>query len=183
MAEARFGHRDDKKTNKGYKKHQKTTGSDSRGLQATKRPIKTTKTSFQSSICPRVLNSGNRIPPNIAVVEHKGLPDAVVCFVWCKSLILRLLNRPARWAVCPTSVGRVKNAGVATGTGLLIPLPERHPLKKRTVRLREELDSRVEEAASRLGFRTGSDFIRHALESALNGADRKPPPSTKRSSA
>ena len=59
---------------------------------------------------------------------------------------------------------------MATGTGLLIPLPERHPLKKRTVRLREELDSRVEEAASRLGFRTGSDFIRHALESALNGA-------------
>ena len=33
----------------------------------------------------------------------------------------------------------------------------------------------MDEAAGKLGFRTGSDFIRHALESALTEPSRKPP--------
>jgi Arc/MetJ-type ribon-helix-helix transcriptional regulator len=45
-------------------------------------------------------------------------------------------------------------------------------LKKRTIRLRTELNARVDDTAGKLGFRTGSDFIRHALELALNGADQ-----------
>ena len=36
--------------------------------------------------------------------------------------------------------------------------------------MREDLDSRVEEAAGKLGFKTESDFIRHALEAAVNGS-------------
>jgi metal-responsive CopG/Arc/MetJ family transcriptional regulator len=45
-------------------------------------------------------------------------------------------------------------------------------LKKRTIRLQPELNSKVDEAAGNLGFRTGSDFICHALETALDGAEQ-----------
>lgn len=46
-------------------------------------------------------------------------------------------------------------------------------MRKRTIRLQAELNVRVEEAAGKRGFRTGSDFIRHALEAALEEADQE----------
>ena len=53
----------------------------------------------------------------------------------------------------------------------------RHPLNSGALieeandSLRTELNSRVDEAAGKLGFRTGSDVIRQALETALDGAE------------
>ena len=49
-------------------------------------------------------------------------------------------------------------------------------MKKRTIRLRADLNARVDEAAGKRGFRTGSDFIRHAVEAALDGAEQESAP-------
>ena len=46
-------------------------------------------------------------------------------------------------------------------------------MKKRTIRLQADLNAKVDQAASKLGFKTGSDFIRHALEAALVGAEQE----------
>ena len=43
-------------------------------------------------------------------------------------------------------------------------------MKKRTIRLPDELDTKIEQAAASLGFRTTSDFARNALRSALDGS-------------
>ena len=40
-------------------------------------------------------------------------------------------------------------------------------MKKRTIRLPNDLDARVQEASRRLGFQSTSDFIRDALKDAL----------------
>jgi len=40
-------------------------------------------------------------------------------------------------------------------------------VKKRTIRLPQDLDAKVQEAARRLGFQSPSDFIRDALKNAL----------------
>ena len=46
-------------------------------------------------------------------------------------------------------------------------------MKKRTIRLRADLNARVDEAAGKRGFRTGSDFIRHAVEAALDETEQR----------
>jgi Arc/MetJ-type ribon-helix-helix transcriptional regulator len=89
-------------------------------------------------------------------------------------MILRLKPRPTDFSVRLTCVGRLKNAPSRRPELLpSSPQPKEHSLKKRTIRLQADLNARVDEAAGKRGFRTGSDFIRHALEAALDGAEQE----------
>jgi Arc/MetJ-type ribon-helix-helix transcriptional regulator len=62
---------------------------------------------------------------------------------------------------------------LATGTGPFIPLTSGALIEEANNTPSSGLNSRVDEAAGKRGFRTGSDFIRHALEAALDGAEQE----------
>jgi hypothetical protein len=115
-------------------------------------------------------------------VEHKGLSDA-----WCL-LLVQVFDSARRIAsdefpVCPTCVGRLKNARSRRPEPVpFIPLTSGALIEEANDTPSSGLNSKVDEAAGKLGFRTGSDFIRHASKPRSTERNRTRP-SMKPSSA
>jgi hypothetical protein len=97
------------------------------------------------------------------VVEHKGW-DRLCVFVSI-ALIARAFTRPTIRYSCPAFVGRLifrqNNA---------VPHPLRHflyrveePMPKRSIRLTDAIDQRIQSAAKLRGYSTPSAFLRAAM--------------------